>query len=578
MSILIFNCLIVILSTFAGVLIMPEHKQTQQSKELKPTFQKRAPPAKQMPISNPSVIIQCARIYPKSLTHTDVMQLQLTIGNRAVNRLLSEIGLIPSKAKQGSAIQMQTIPDEEKEPLQGKMVETLQRQEIPEEEEPLQGKFEGQPEQEKCPSCPKLPTQREEKNLTGMPDNLKDGVENLSGLDMSDVKVHYNSPKPVEVGAWAYTQGTNIHISPGQEGHLPHEAWHVVQQKQGRVLPTIQLKDVAVNDDAGLEHEADEMGKKAWVNIDTQKPKATQQTTSAKSTIPYGAHFGQSREVNSIHCLQHTIGSKAVQCLLQAKAEELDANSVNTASSRLAHDFSQIPTYPKESTNDILKIARNRTAGTAGPLPHPNQIQRSFGPQHLLVANSGTADNQPCASPVIQRLEQDLPYVGPALSYLNLGNQLTRAILPGLSSSQKALLDGIFGNSLATSLIRLNSNSTLATGNCYRTTGNIINMPGTTIDDSDLIHEAAHVWQSQNTVFGVGYAVSALRAQAIAQVLGGDWERAYDYHNVERYRIPWRYWNAEQQAKWIQDNRRLPSGWMLQSALPNISTESTGLE
>ena len=70
-------------------------------------------------------------------------------------------------------VQRQEIPEEE-EPLQGKMIETIQRQEIPEEEEPLQ-------------------TKRE--NNTGMPDNLKAGVESLSGIDMSDVRVHYNSIK-----------------------------------------------------------------------------------------------------------------------------------------------------------------------------------------------------------------------------------------------------------------------------------------------------------------------------------------------------------------------------------------------
>ncbi|HAP61901.1 MAG TPA: hypothetical protein DCR93_21180, partial [Cytophagales bacterium] len=36
--------------------------------------------------------------------------------------------------------------------------------------------------------------------------------------------------------------GTDIHLAPGQQKHLPHEAWHVVQQKQGRVKPTLQPK------------------------------------------------------------------------------------------------------------------------------------------------------------------------------------------------------------------------------------------------------------------------------------------------------------------------------------------------
>ena len=103
---------------------------------------------------------------------------------------------------------------------------------------------------------------------TGMPMQLKAGIESMSGMDMSDVKVHYNSDKPIQMQALAYAQGTDIHIGPGQEQHLPHEAWHVVQQKQGRVQATTQLKEdgsqgVPLNDDAGLEQEADVMGAKA---------------------------------------------------------------------------------------------------------------------------------------------------------------------------------------------------------------------------------------------------------------------------------------------------------------------------
>ncbi|MCE7996387.1 MAG: DUF4157 domain-containing protein [Roseivirga sp.] len=104
----------------------------------------------------------------------------------------------------------------------------------------------------------------EKTNNTGLPDNLKAGIENLSGYSMDDVKVHYNSAKPAQLEAHAYAQGTDIHLASGQEKHLPHEAWHVVQQKQGRVKPTIQLKDkVNINDDTGLENEADVMGAKA---------------------------------------------------------------------------------------------------------------------------------------------------------------------------------------------------------------------------------------------------------------------------------------------------------------------------
>ena len=114
------------------------------------------------------------------------------------------------------------------------------------------------------------------RNTTGLPDALKAGVENLSGHSLADVQVHYNSAKPVQLQAHAYAQGTDIHVAPGQEKQLPHEAWHVVQQKQGRVKPTRQLKgQQPINDDAGLEKEADVMGQKARSQFSRKKRPAS---------------------------------------------------------------------------------------------------------------------------------------------------------------------------------------------------------------------------------------------------------------------------------------------------------------
>ena len=101
-------------------------------------------------------------------------------------------------------------------------------------------------------------------NNTGLPENLKSGMENLSGMNLNHVKVHYNSPKPATVQAHAYAQGSEIHLAAGQEKHLPHELGHVVQQMQGEVKSTRQLQSkVAINDDPKLEREADVMGDKA---------------------------------------------------------------------------------------------------------------------------------------------------------------------------------------------------------------------------------------------------------------------------------------------------------------------------
>lgn len=99
---------------------------------------------------------------------------------------------------------------------------------------------------------------------TGLPDLLKSGIESLSGISMDRVKVHYNSSQPLQLNALAYARGDEIHIAPGQERFLPHEAWHVAQQAEGRVNPTTQLEGgIPVNDDEGLEREADVMGARA---------------------------------------------------------------------------------------------------------------------------------------------------------------------------------------------------------------------------------------------------------------------------------------------------------------------------
>ncbi len=128
----------------------------------------------------------------------------------------------------------------------------------------------------------RLVIQKKENN-TGLPDNLKGGIESLSGHSMDDVKVHYNSSEPAQLNAHAFAKGSDIHLASGAEQHLPHEAWHVVQQKQGKVQPTKQLKGkVNVNDDEGLEREADVMGDRAlqMKNVNNRKVRRNNKSTS----------------------------------------------------------------------------------------------------------------------------------------------------------------------------------------------------------------------------------------------------------------------------------------------------------
>ncbi len=181
---------------------------------------------------------------------------------------------------QSNAIQrvVEEEPAQKKSDIAQRIEEEEPAQRAKLDEEPIQGKFdtaqrieEEEPAQKKSDTAQRIeedePAQKKANqavNNTGLPNQLKAGIESLSGMSMDHVKVHYNSSQPAQLNAHAYAQGSEIHVAPGQEQHVPHEAWHVVQQAQGRVKPTMQMKmGVPVNDDVGLETEADVMGAKA---------------------------------------------------------------------------------------------------------------------------------------------------------------------------------------------------------------------------------------------------------------------------------------------------------------------------
>ncbi len=181
------------------------------------------------------------------------------VGQReAAGNEASDLPLTPSLARRGESSSSSSEGETRRggvspSPLQGEVRRggvALQREANEEEPAQMKGQLKADPVQKK-------------ENETGMPDGLKCGLENLSGISMDHVKVHYNSPEPAQLNAHAFTQGSDIHVASGQEKHIAHEGWHVVQQAQGRVLPTMQMAGTQINDDAGLEKEADVMGGEA---------------------------------------------------------------------------------------------------------------------------------------------------------------------------------------------------------------------------------------------------------------------------------------------------------------------------
>ena len=196
------------------------------------------------------MIMQLILKNPDAILPDELLLLQRSIGT-------NEALLFIKKAKEQKQLEKMGVPGENKQVTLAQFNQNIIQQSI----------------QKKSPNT--NPTTEQVQNVhmsqegtsvpgSGLPPALKNSLEKLSGVSLSDVEVHKNSDKPQQLGALAYTQGKDIYITPGQEEHLPHEGWHAVQQKQDRVPPTLQMKSsLAINEDQKLEKEADIMGSKA---------------------------------------------------------------------------------------------------------------------------------------------------------------------------------------------------------------------------------------------------------------------------------------------------------------------------
>lgn len=110
------------------------------------------------------------------------------------------------------------------------------------------------------------------KQNKSLPSKLQSNMESSLGQDFSNVGIHTNSQKAVQMKARAFTQSEQIHFAPGEfnpgstsgQNLIGHEFTHIAQQRAGVVKPTKALKKgEMINDDRGLESEADNFGRKA---------------------------------------------------------------------------------------------------------------------------------------------------------------------------------------------------------------------------------------------------------------------------------------------------------------------------
>lgn len=131
-----------------------------------------------------------------------------------------------------------------------------------------------------------------------------------------------------------------------------------------------------------------------------------------------------------------------------------------------------------------------------------------------------------------------------------------------LKADEREAARWIFQDSLDLAPIRLTRDSVLAIG-AARTVGNTIHLlskwghfTGETLDLSDegrrtLVHELVHVWQYQRG--GLAYVPDSLSAQFVATLRHGTRGAAYDWRAARAAGLAWSAWNAEQQAKAIEE-------------------------
>ena len=253
-----------------------------------------------------------------------------------------------------------------------------------------------------------------------------------------------------------------------------------------------------------------------------QKPKATQQTTPAKSTIPAQAHFGHSREVSSTLHLQRTVGNQAVQRLLRAIPEGLEAGSGTTTTSPFEHDFSRIPVYSRgpagiqtklkvNTLGDVYEQEADRVSEAVMRMPDPAArplIGRTGSVPSEPRCSCGTAGNGECVgcgskALAVQRAPALTPAAGAATAPAAVHDVLRSPGQP-LDASIRGFMGPRFGHDFSQVRVHADAKadaSARAIGALAYTVGRDVVFgagryaPHTSAGRQLIAHELAHVLQ-----------------------------------------------------------------------------------
>ena len=153
--------------------------------------------------------------------------------------------------------------------------------------------------------------------------------------------------------------------------------WHLVQQRQGRVSPTLQAKGVAINDELGLEREAEWMGETAA----RATPSGAFQRNVARPLRELSkARGGGIKELNDLKAWQPLASSTATIAMHVASTAEATGKVVQAAAKKKGKkmslsDFLNNTQAPQKSPSQIWN-AQPPTVKEA-PQPGANAVKQS---------------------------------------------------------------------------------------------------------------------------------------------------------------------------------------------------------
>lgn len=243
-----------------------------------------------------------------------------------------------------------------------------------------------------------------------LPEPWKTRAETVSKLNLDDVRIYYDSAKPSEYGALAYARKNEIHMGPGTAERVPHELWHIVQQRQGRVAA--HGSNPPANEDRVLEQEADAF-EKGLLRPETMSVFPAGDSTSSEP-VQYLKPLGMASYLRSPN-VRTALRNYHAFCDPLSKADLLVHNFPNVLSQHLTAVSNACEEGSRLHANLLEQVAReqeicrrlqgflDRAARLAAILPEEDALFADYI-RNLCYAGKIVENYWDCEIPVIRRL------------------------------------------------------------------------------------------------------------------------------------------------------------------------------